>query len=123
MEFSALDNIKWVVEDAFKFVAREARRGNQYHGIILDPPAYGRGPNGERWVLEDAINALLKSCKEILSTNSFLLLNMYSKGFSVLVAEGLVNTIFKERDSQMGELFMADRGGRKLPLGGFVRVT
>jgi len=123
MEFSALDNIKWVVEDAFKFVAREARRGNKYHGIILDPPAYGRGPNGERWVLEDAINTLLKSCKEILSTNSFLLLNMYSKGFSVLVAEGLVNSIFEGRNTQMGELYMPDRQGRKLPLGGFVRVT
>lgn len=123
MELSGLDNIKWVVEDAFKFVAREARRGNMYNGIILDPPAYGRGPNGERWILEDAINDLLKSCNDILfKDNSFLLLNMYSKGFSVLVAESLAVSIFGKRSTQMGELFISDRNGRKLPLGGFVRI-
>lgn len=123
MELSTLDNIKWVVEDAFKFVAREGRRGNRYDGIILDPPAYGRGPNGERWVLEDAINSLLKACREILAPNhGFLLLNMYSKGFSVLVAESLCETIFLKRNSQIGELCLIDRAQRKLPLGGFVRL-
>jgi len=123
MELSNLDNIKWVVEDAFKFVAREGRRGNTYNGIILDPPAYGRGPNGERWVLEDAINSLLKECKQVLSANnSFVLVNMYSKGFSVLVADGLCTSIFNDRSTQLGELYLSDRAGRKLPLGGFVRV-
>lgn len=123
MELSHLDGIKWVVEDAFKFVAREARRGNQYNGIILDPPAYGRGPNGERWILEDAINQLLKACKEILtSNNNFLLLNLYSKGFSVLVADSLAVSIFGKHNGQLGELFLADRAGRMLPLGGFLRI-
>ena len=123
MELSGLKNIKWVVEDAFKFVSREARRGNKYNGIVLDPPAYGRGPNGERWILEDAINSLLKECKEILlGKDSFLLLNMYSKGFSVLVADSLAKTIFSNRESFPGELYLPDKAGRGIPLGGFIRV-
>jgi 23S rRNA (cytosine1962-C5)-methyltransferase len=123
MELSKMNGIKWVVEDAFKFVSREAKRGNTYNGIILDPPAYGRGPNGERWILEDAINSLLKECKQILSpNNSFVLLNMYSKGFSVLVADSLCKSIFHDRYSQLGELCLSDRDNRRLPLGGFVRL-
>ena len=55
MEASGLDRVRWIVEDALKFVQREVRRGNRYDGIILDPPAYGRGPNGEKWILEDNI--------------------------------------------------------------------
>ena len=61
MEQSGLDGVRWIVEDATKFVEREVRRGNKYHGIILDPPAYGRGANGEKWVLEDDICTLWAS--------------------------------------------------------------
>ncbi|HEY6162605.1 MAG TPA: class I SAM-dependent methyltransferase, partial [Bacteroidia bacterium] len=56
MELSSLTDIRWVVEDALKFVKREQKRGNKYNGIILDPPAYGHGPSGEKWKLEDNIN-------------------------------------------------------------------
>lgn len=124
MRNSDLDHIKWVVEDAFKFVSREARRGNLYHGIILDPPAYGRGPQGEKWILENQINDLLKLCKRILKQNdNMLVINMYSMGFSPILLESLVNQVFScDRPYESGELYVMDRGGRKLPLGIFYRV-
>lgn len=71
MELSGLDNIRWVVEDALKFVNREVRRGNQYNGIILDPPAYGRGPDGEKWLLEENLNEILRLCALLLKKENF----------------------------------------------------
>jgi len=123
MEASKLDNIRWVVEDALKFVSREERRGNSYNGIILDPPAYGRGPAGEKWILEDQINELLKCCRKILKTDhSFFVINLYSMGFSALILENLIASIFDNpKQLECGELFVPDKAGRKLPLGIFLR--
>ncbi len=73
MELSGLDNIRWVVEDAMKFVKREVRRGKKYNGIILDPPAYGRGPDGEKWLLEEQINELLGLCSLLLEKETTFL--------------------------------------------------
>ena len=76
-----MDGIRWIVEDALKFVRREARRGRRYDGIVLDPPAYGRGAAGEKWVLEEHINEMLSLCGELLAARgSFLVLNLYSMG-------------------------------------------
>ena len=81
MELSRLDNIRWVVEDALKFAKREAKRGNVYQGIILDPPAYGHGPDGEKWKLDECLFDILKCTASILATeNSFMVLNLYSNG-------------------------------------------
>ena len=123
MEASGLDNIRWVVEDALKFVAREARRGNQYDGIILDPPAYGRGPEGEKWVLEDSIDEMMSLCSKILETgNSFFILSLYSMGLSSVIGENLLKTHFKGlTEIQSGEMYFPDQSGRKLPLGTFAR--
>lgn len=125
MEASKLDNIRWVVEDAVKFVKREIRRGNRYQGIILDPPAYGRGPEGEKWVLEEGINELLKLCRELLEPqHHFFILNLYSLGFSALIVENLINSIFgKVQNSEFGELYLADTFHKKLPLGVFYRFA
>ena len=83
MESSGLDGVRWIVEDAMKFVHREIRRGNRYDGIILDPPAYGRGANGEKWVLEENIVEMLECCAELLDPqHGFLVLNLYSMGLS-----------------------------------------
>ena len=66
MEQSGLEGVRWIVEDALKFVRREVRRGSRYRGIILDPPAYGRGADGERWILEDNIGEMLEFCSQLL---------------------------------------------------------
>lgn len=125
MELSSLENIRWVTEDAAKFVAREVRRGNLYDGIILDPPAYGRGPDGEKWILEDMLDEMLANCAKILQPkNSFLILNLYAMGFSCLLAETLVKTHFKDiKEIETGELYFTDRFQKKLPLSIYTRFT
>ena len=125
MELSGLNNIRWVVEDAMKFVKREVRRGKKYHGIILDPPAYGRGPNGEKWLLEEQINELIGLCAELLVENDyFLIINLYSLGFSALILDNLISSHFGKMASyESGELFLQDSFRRKLPLGVFARFS
>lgn len=125
MESSGLEGIRWIVDDAMKFIKREARRGNVYQGIILDPPAYGRGPDGEKWVLEEQINEMLKVCAEILDKeNHFLILNMYSLSFSSLIAANLIKTNFeKVENAEHGELYLNDSFDKKLPLGIFFRFS
>ena len=125
MEASNLDGIRWIVDDALKFVNREARRGNQYHGIILDPPAYGRGPDGEKWVLQDHLDELLAACRDLLNPDQhFLILNLYSLGFSALISQSLAQTHYTEMGSTIaaGELYLPDDAGRSLPLGTYLRV-
>lgn len=120
MQKSKLDNIRWVVDDALKFVKKEMRRGNAYQGIILDPPAFGHGPNGEKWKLEDNIKEMMESVLQILDTNQHLLiLNAYSLGFSALVPENLLNPFAKKNKSELsiGELYLNAKSGIKLPLG------
>ncbi len=80
--------VRWIVDDCFKFVKREIRRGNTYDIIIMDPPSYGRGPNKEIWRLEDNIYDFCKICTEILTKDSLaLFLNSYSTGLSAAVME------------------------------------
>lgn len=123
MEASNLDNIRWIVEDALKFCRREVKRGKKYNGIILDPPAYGRGPDGERWILEENIAELMSICQELLeSENSFLILNLYSMGFSSVIAENLIKNYFPTIKSyQYGELLIPEKSGKRLPLSIYAR--
>jgi 23S rRNA (cytosine1962-C5)-methyltransferase len=125
MEASGLDNIRWVLEDALKFVKREVKREKRYQGIILDPPAYGRGPEGERWILEDNIAELMEACSKIVDENgAFCVLNLYSMGFSSLIAENLLGNYFpKFPQIEFGELYLPDNAGRKLPLSVFCRAN
>lgn len=124
MESSGLDNIRWTVEDAAAFVKREAKRGNQYHGIILDPPSYGIGAKGERWKLEENIGELMESIAKILvKKGGFLVFNAYSLGFSSLMIKNLTDATFPvSKELKFGELFMASKSGFQLPLGVFVRL-
>lgn len=123
MEASGLDNIRWVVEDALKFCRREVKRGKTYNGIILDPPAYGRGPDGEKWVLEDNISELMDLCSQLLSDqNSFLILNLYSMGFSSVIAENMIKDYFPDvKSCEYGELVVPDQSGKRLPLSIYAR--
>ena len=125
MEASGLDGVRWIVEDALKFVQREVRRGNAYDGIILDPPAYGRGANGEKWVLEEGIGEMLACCARLLApSHSFLVLNLYSMGLSPTLARTAVRQAFgAPREEQWGELCFTDRGGKELPLGTYYRFV
>ncbi|HWY37128.1 MAG TPA: class I SAM-dependent methyltransferase [Bacteroidia bacterium] len=126
MQLSGLDNIRWMVDDALKFVKKEVRRGNTYHGIILDPPAYGHGPNGEKWKLEDNITEMMDEVLKLLNPGKHLLiLNAYSLGFSSIIIENLLRYYAKENQSDLktGELFLKAKSGIKLPLGVWGRLT
>lgn len=123
MELSNLENIRWVVEDALTFVKREVKRGKKYHGIILDPPAYGHGANGEKWKLEEQILEMTQLVTSLLEEEDrFLLLNTYSLGFSSLIIENLLQATPLKNAFETGELFLPATSGVKLPLGVFGRT-
>lgn len=122
-ELSGIKDIRWVVEDALKFVKREIKRGKKYNGIILDPPAYGHGPNGEKWKLEDHIQEMMQDVVQLLDEKEhFLILNAYSMGFSSVIIENLIKSSFpKVSNLNCGELYLQAKSGCKLPLGVFGR--
>ena len=123
---SGLDGIRWVVEDAMKFANREAKRGNLYQGIILDPPAYGHGPDGEKWKLDECLFDMMKTVGKILAPqNSFLVLNLYSNGFSAILGETVVRQAFglaPDAALESGELVLRDKFAKNLPHSIFVRL-
>lgn len=95
-DLSHLQNakIRFIVDDCLKFVEREKRRGHTYHGILMDPPSYGRGPNGEMWKFEKEITGLLQACMEILDDHAlFFLINSYTTGFSSIVLDNMMKTM------------------------------
>lgn len=126
MENSRMDGIRWVVEDAMKFARREAKRGNVYQGIILDPPAYGHGPDGEKWKLDECLFDMLKTVSQILAPkDSFMVLNLYSNGYSPLLGETTVKEAFRLKGGytmESGELALRDRFDKALPLSIYVRL-
>ena len=87
-------SVRWLVDDCLKFVERENRRGNKYDGIVMDPPSYGRGPNGEVWKLEQNLTELLEAVSRILSDDAaFFLLNSYTGGLSPTILNYMVREI------------------------------
>ncbi|MDB5479689.1 MAG: dependent methyltransferase [Caulobacteraceae bacterium] len=117
--------VRWICEDARKYVQREVRRGARYEGIILDPPKYGRGPGGEVWRLYDDLPDLVSGCAALLAENpSFLLLNAYSERISGLALAGLLGEALAERGGRIdwGELaLMEEAGARGVGLSFFAR--
>lgn len=89
--------VRYIVDDCFKFVQREIRRGRKYDAIIMDPPSYGRGPGGEVWKLEDGIFDLIETCKGVLSDNPlFVLVNSYTTGLQPTVLRNLLTSVLGE---------------------------
>lgn len=122
MELNNLKDIRWVYEDAFKFVKREAKRGNQYNGIIMDPPPYGRGPEGEKWTLQEQLDELIHMSSTLLEKqNSFFILSMYAIGLSAVVGLNVAKTYFDMKEPEYGEFFLKSKQAKDLPMGTFLR--
>ena len=119
--------IRWICEDATRYLQREVRRGSQYDAIILDPPKYGRGPNGEVWRLFENLPELASLCAQLLSENaSFLLLNAYAERISGPALAGLLADRLKSRGGEIswGELALSQDGGaREIGMSFFARWT
>ena len=117
--------VRWLVDDAGKFAAREVRRGRRYDGIILDPPKFGRGPNGETWRLEENLPGLLADCRKLLDPESrFLFLTVYAVRMSSLALAGLMEELFADLPGviEHGDLAVReDDQDRLLPTAIFAR--
>lgn len=117
--------IRWIVDDAAKFVAREIRRARRYDGILLDPPKYGRGPDGEIWRLEEDLPELIAHCRKLLDSNSrFLFLTVYAVRMSAMALGVLVKSRFADLPGKVefGELAVREQArGLLLPTAIFAR--
>jgi len=126
-ELSGLSDrpIRWIVEDAKKYVAREVRRGSKYEGVILDPPKYGRGPDGQVWRLFEDLPELAAQCAELLSENAkFLVLNAYAERISGAALAGLLAEKLEGRGGRIewGELALTEqRGDRAIGMSFYAR--
>ena len=112
--------IRWIVEDARKYVAREVRRGSKYQGIILDPPKYGRGPDGEVWRLFEDMPGLLRDCAALLADDAdFLLLNAYAARISGISLAHLMREALSDRGGRIdwGELALSEDGPEARAIG------
>ena len=116
--------IRWIVDDAVKFVQREVRRGNKYQGIILDPPSFGRGPKGQVFKIENQLLPLLDHCRQILDKNAlFVLYTGHTPGFSPLVMHNQLEEMVARRDGEIesGEMIIHDEQDRAMPSGTYAR--
>ena len=117
--------IRWIVDDASKFTAREVRRGRRYDGILLDPPKFGRGPEGELWRLEENLAPLLADCRKLLDADSrFLVLTVYAVRMSALAIGELVSQLFADLGGivEVGEMAVREESrGLLLPTAIFAR--
>jgi len=123
--------IRFILDDALAFVEREARRGKHYDAIIMDPPAFGRGPDGEVWKIEKSLPKLIDACKKILSPQPlFVLINGYAAGYSPVAYANILSSLVPSKKIEFGELAIEESGsgssealsGRLLPAGIFARM-
>ncbi len=120
------DRIRWILDDALAFAKREVRRGAKYDGIILDPPAFGRGAKGEVWKIEEDFSMLLESLKELFSNKpgSFFLVNGYAAGYAPRSFAQAIKSVFGETGGECGELHIKESAGdRVIPAGIYVRFV
>lgn len=116
--------VRWIVEDALKYTRREAKRGTKYDGIIIDPPKFGRGPQGEVWKLHESLPLLLEACREVLSDQPlFVLLSTYAVRVSGLSLSYLLQEMMQGRQGyfEAGEMGTAEANGRALVIACYAR--
>lgn len=128
LTLSGWDGVRWLVEDALKFAQRAARKGQHFHGIIMDPPAFGHGPKGERWKLEDLVDELVQNTTALLHPQGgFMIFNAYSMGFSPIILENLLRSHLpadRLKRLELGELLLPEQAAaRMLPAGIFARLA
>jgi 23S rRNA (cytosine1962-C5)-methyltransferase len=119
MVLSKLDNIRYLIDDSVKFVKKEINRNNFYNGIILDPPTFGIGTKGERWIIERDLESLLSFVNQIIDKNKFfIILNLYSSGFDNKIVPGILKSCmpFLKR-IDINEIFLIDNFGKNIPAG------
>ena len=121
-------SVRWIVDDAEKFLQREYRRDRKYDALIMDPPSFGRGPKGEVWNIETQMTTLLSSCKNVLSESpKFILLTTHSPGISSLTLKNMLIKFLVSPDSgifQTGDMSIYDTGsGLQLPNGFYARFS
>lgn len=117
--------IRWIVDDVLSFVKREIKRGSKYDGILMDPPAFGRGSKGEVWKIEENLLELLDACKQLLSEKPlFFLVNGYASGYSAIAYKNTLDTLLRNWQGtlEVGELTIEEiKNKRLLPAGIFAR--
>ncbi|MDE2311903.1 MAG: class I SAM-dependent methyltransferase [Patescibacteria group bacterium] len=118
------DSVRWILDDAVKFVRRELKRGAKYDGIIMDPPAFGHGPTGKTWKFNDDLPGLLNDCTQLLSDNAkFLIINGYATNSSALALNNLLTDAVKNLGGgvEFGELCLKQKSQRLISTGIFAR--
>lgn len=114
--------IRWILDDCLKFVQREIKRGVKYDGIIMDPPSFGHGPNGEMWKFNEQFPRLIESCSKILSNDPlFIIINAYAISTSAITLENMLKDLNLGGTIQYGELALKETSGRLLSTGIFAR--
>lgn len=120
------DRIRWICDDAMKFVSREQRRNSRYNGIVLDPPSFGRGAQGQVWKIEDGLAGILENCRKILDLEHpyFILLSCHSQGFSASSLGRCLAAVFPDAADKIasGEMVIPESTGKELPAGLFAGV-
>ncbi|ATG91630.1 class I SAM-dependent methyltransferase [Methylomonas koyamae] len=120
---SGLTDIKWVLEDALKFAGRELKRGKRYDGIVMDPPAWGLGANGEKWKLENQLPRLAETARGLLQPGGFLVLNTYSPKVGLQELAAAAGPHFGQGQSETRQLWARSRTGNRLYYGNLLRAV
>jgi 23S rRNA (cytosine1962-C5)-methyltransferase len=122
MELNQLSDIRWMHEDALTFAQKEVKRGKKYDVILMDPPAFGFGAKGEKWILEQKLPALLETAYQLLSENGILILNTYSPKITLQDVVRETTKFFDKRNIEANELWGKTKLGKELFYGNLVRV-